>query len=236
MSPFDSFFPKEIVSYITNSAYDFSLPGDGFSLTDDQYDLLRKYIKFDLTLIYAPRQIHGDVVVEVDKDFVANPKLLLADAIMTNQIGIPLGVRTADCLSVFFVDPDHHAIGLAHAGWRGTKDGIVGHVVRRMNEVYDTDPARLLVGLGPCIRHKVYRVGSEFQHYFPRHVLEKNGALFFDLAGVNLEQLYNAGVNEERVMDCGFCSYSSKECHSYRRDGEQSGRMLSVIMQQERGL
>jgi hypothetical protein len=94
------------------------------------------------------------------------------DALLTDQAGILLSVRTADCLPVLLVDPKHRAVAAVHAGWRGALARIVEKAVGEMRRVYASEPQNLFAVLGPSIRACCYEVGEEvveaFQRRFPR--------------------------------------------------------------------
>jgi hypothetical protein len=94
------------------------------------------------------------------------------DALLTDQAGILLSVRTADCLPVLLVDPKRRAVAAVHAGWRGALARIVEKAVGEMRRVYGSEPQSLLAVLGPSIHVCCYEVGQEveeaFQGRFPR--------------------------------------------------------------------
>ena len=93
------------------------------------------------------------------------------DALLTDQTGILLSVRTADCLPVLLLDPKHRAVAAVHAGWRGALARLVEKAVGEMRRVYSSEPESLLAVLGPSIRACCYEVGEEvaeaFQGRFP---------------------------------------------------------------------
>jgi len=93
------------------------------------------------------------------------------DALLTQEAGILLSVRTADCLPVLLVDPKHRAVGAVHAGWRGALARVVEKAVCEMRRAYGSEPRSLLGVLGPSIRACCYEVGEEvleaFQGCFP---------------------------------------------------------------------
>jgi len=94
------------------------------------------------------------------------------DALLTDQAGILLSVRTADCLPILLADPNHRAVAAVHAGWRGALARIVEKAVGEMRRVYGSVPQNLRAVLGPSIRACCYEVGEEvveaFQGQFPR--------------------------------------------------------------------
>jgi hypothetical protein len=91
------------------------------------------------------------------------------DALLTDQAGILLSVRTADCLPVLLVDPKRRAVGAVHAGWRGALTRIVEKAVGEMRREYGSDPRSLLAVLGPSIRPCCYEVGQQVEEAFQGH-------------------------------------------------------------------
>ena len=122
------------------------------------------------------------------------------------------------------------AIGLAHAGWRGTYKAIAAKTVQKMQEKYASQPSDLKVVLGPGIRECCYQVGEEFRDYFPSHVKDREGHLYVDVIGANRDQLLQAGVRQENIFDSGICTCCNKNYFSFRRDGAKAGRMISLMM------
>ena len=93
------------------------------------------------------------------------------DALLTEEAGILLSMRTADCLPVLLVDPKHRAVAAVHAGWRGALAHLMGKAVGEMRRMYGSEPQSLFAVLGPSIRACCYEVGEEvleaFQGRFP---------------------------------------------------------------------
>jgi hypothetical protein len=132
-------------------------------------------------VLAALRQVHSAIVYQVrratsgeleyrlggngmpEQPGVAQPT---GDALLTDQAGILLSVRTADCLPVLLVDPKHRAVAAVHAGWRGALARIVEKAVGEMRRLYGSEPRSLLAVLGPSIRVCCYEVGEEVEEAF----------------------------------------------------------------------
>lgn len=176
-------------------------------------------------------QVHKGKVVKIGKKTVLSKEISGCDAAVTDVKGIALSVRTADCLPIFLYDPLNGAIGIAHAGWRSTKERLAGNTVEAMNENFKSEPSRMIIGLGPAIRQCCYEVNSEFLVHFPDSVVKMAHRYYFDLVGENVEQLISCGVLSKNIYDCGVCtSCRNDEFYSYRREKDKAGRILSVIM------
>ncbi len=188
----------------------------------------------DLT---CAKQAHGSKVKyvnEADKGsgaLVYDTAIADTDGFITDIRNLPLGIFTADCLSIFLYDPERPAVGLLHAGWRSSKEGIVSRALELMRSKFKVDPAELYTGFGPAIRNCCYEVSGEFKDDFTTGLADRQGRLYLDLAQVNKDQLLNSGVKKENIFDSGFCTACEKEdFFSFRREGKDCARMLSVIM------
>jgi YfiH family protein len=184
-------------------------------------------------------QVHSATVVEVTEPWPldARPK---ADAMVTTQPGVALGIGTADCVPLLFADPKARIIGAAHAGWRGAVDGVIEATVQRMIEL-GADPRCIHAAVGPCIAQASYEVGPEFPQLFLRQdpdnycffiASKRDGRFMFDLPGYVISRLRSLTIGEVEHVDRDTCAEADM-FFSYRRAtlaGEKDyGRGLSVI-------
>jgi copper oxidase (laccase) domain-containing protein len=152
-------------------------------------------------------QVHGNQVAVVDQRLDYSFEFPDADALVTNQVNIALGIYVADCCAIFLVDPIRRAIGLAHSGRRGTELNIVGQTIGIMQDRFGTNPAELIAQLSPCIRPPHYEVD------FAREIVRQTRA---------------AGVTQ--VYDCGICTACDlSRYYSYRAEKARTGRMLALL-------
>lgn len=210
--------------------------GDVEETLADRQEFLQ-FIGIDYKTLVCANQVHGSAVREVslhDKGKGALSKdtaIPDTDALITNVRRLPLAVFTADCLSILLYDPVQKAIGLVHAGWRGSKDNIALKTIQLMREKFQVRAENLLVGFGPALRNCCYEVGREFKDYFPEGLSERGNRMYFDLSSTNKKQLLEAGVKEENISDSGICtSCRNDKYFSYRKEADSSGRIMSVIM------
>ncbi|MGQ9634678.1 MAG: peptidoglycan editing factor PgeF [Bryobacteraceae bacterium] len=155
------------------------------------------------------------------------------DALLTDVPGAALAVRTADCVPLFLVDPLRRAVAVVHAGWRGTALSIAAKAVKAMAAQFGSPPADLEAVLGPAIGPCCYMVGPEvavqFQPWFPEP-LDLRGPARLDLPEANRRQLLAAGLSAARVHATPLCTCCQPDLfHSYRRDRDKAGRMVSGI-------
>lgn len=138
---------------------------------------------------YIPVLQHGNQVVKIGPGFY--PHRAAVDALITDKKDIALAVGFADCPTVFLVDPPHHAIGIAHCGWKGVSKGIIHKVIEQMIIEYGSKPVEMRAMIGPGIAAENYPVGTEVgAMYFPSNY--KGGKL--DLQGVIERHLVVNGV------------------------------------------
>ena len=182
-------------------------------------------------------QIHSPTVVKIEGPVTdERPK---ADGMATNQIGVALGILTADCGPILFADPSRKIIGACHAGWKGALSGVAENTITAMEEL-GAERSAIIAVLGPCISQKNYEVGAEFKQQFCEQNqsfekffgIGKDANHFqFDMQNFILEKLQNAGVQAAMT---GHCTYADEnQFFSYRRTthrGEPDyGRQISAI-------
>ncbi len=175
------------------------------------------------------RQIHGDTVKIIHE----RGRYEGFDAMVTDQKDVYLGVGTADCCAILIHDPVHQAIGAVHAGWRGAALGILPKTLATMQDHYQSDPSDMWVYLSTSIGWTHYEVGEEVADQFPDVFLRpgpQEDKYFLDVKGFVFAQALASGIPQDRVTGSSRCSYADADLfYSYRRDGAQSGRMLSLI-------
>ena len=181
-------------------------------------------------------QVHSADVVQVTAPMADRPR---ADAMVTRTPGLALGVLTADCQPVLLADATGGVIGAAHAGWRGTKDGVLEATVEAMVAL-GAQRDRIHAVIGPTISQAAYEVGPEFfdaftddDRSYARFFAQGPGdRLLFDLPAFGLSRLRAAGVGHAEWTR--HCTYrDSERFFSFRRTthaGEADyGRLISVI-------
>jgi polyphenol oxidase len=166
------------------------------------------------------KQIHSSVVLVADRAGLVGE----GDALVTSQPGIAVSVRTADCYPILLADSRRHVVAAVHAGWRGTAARIVPEAIAKMRAQWGTEPQDIYAAIGPGIGACCYEVGADVARQFDANA----GRL--DLAEANRCQLLDSGVGNAHIDVLGLCTFCDTErFHSYRRDKEQAGRMVSFI-------
>jgi len=158
------------------------------------------------------------------------------DALITNEPGITLSTFHADCAAIFLADPVSKAIGLSHAGWRGTLDRIAAKTIEEMTNRYGTKPENIIAGIGPSICYSCFEVDRpvyELFKEFSEHTKPIPGAEdkhLIDLKSINSDTLLNMGVKKNRIEVSPLCTKcDAKLFYSHRRDGNIRGSMAAFM-------
>ena len=178
-------------------------------------------------------QVHSSDVSVLHEFTADRPQ---ADALVTDQRGLLVGIVTADCAPVLLADAEAGVVAAAHAGWRGAHGGILENTVSEMERL-GARRDRIVAAIGPAIAQQSYEVDSALKSQFEAaderfFAPGKDGRFQFDLPAYVADRLAKAGV--DRIDDLALDTYGEPaRFHSYRRSthrGEPSaGRQLSVI-------
>jgi YfiH family protein len=168
------------------------------------------------------RQIHSDIIIHADRAGCLDQ----GDALLSETPGLRIGVKTADCLPILLVDERRRAVGAVHAGWRGVVSRIAQKTVEAMAARWNSRPEDLHAAIGPGIGLCCFEVGPEVAVQFGQPAERTH----IDLQDAVRRQLVDTGLDPSRISVTGLCTVCrADEFHSFRRDREKAGRMLSVI-------
>jgi len=182
------------------------------------------------TSLTTVRQIHSNRVI-----VARHPgNLGEGDALITNVPGLSLAVRTADCLPILMADAENRAVAAVHAGWRGTAQEIVLETLKAMTKEFGTISENVVMAIGPGIGPCCYEVGAEvarqFSTWFPDYQRLTDMPVKIDLAEANVRQMRRNGGTNRQIDSSDLCTRCLPVVfHSYRRDREAAGRMISAI-------
>lgn len=181
-------------------------------------------------------QIHSDIVNVVEKCDIGLKKD--GDALITNLTNTPLLIFTADCVPIALIDKKNKAIGLIHAGWRGTYSKIVKNTIDKMIEKYNTNPEDVVSVIGPSIGRCCYEVSEELIEKFntiltnkdEKFYIIKEGKYHLDLWNVNEQILKECNVKKENIINLNICtSCESDRFHSYRKHDKTNERIGMIL-------
>jgi hypothetical protein len=180
------------------------------------------------------KQVHGTDVLIVDGPVGELPpqEERQFDAAVTSQNGVILSIRTADCVPILLFAPG--VVAAAHAGWRGTLEGVLKNTVAKMIDLRGCQADSIVAALGPCIHSCCYRVGPDvwepFSQRFRRDaVIVRDNDRYIDLIAANRAWLLRSGVRPQNIDVLKGCTHcNAEQFFSYRREGS-TGRQLAFI-------
>ncbi len=157
-----------------------------------------------------------------------------ADAMWTEEAGVLLAIRTADCVPVLVADRHGRCVGAAHAGWRGLEEGVIAALM----DALPVPAGEFSAWIGPSISQACYEVDppvwERFQAYPARigdHP-ETADKRLLDLPGIAADQLHSLGVGEVKLS--GLCTYTDERFYSHRLGTHQgiieTGRIATFAM------
>ncbi|WP_338451978.1 peptidoglycan editing factor PgeF [Niallia oryzisoli] len=247
-------FPNLSVGFTTKnggkSSGDFTSLNVGFHVNDCQQTvnenrlLLAEKLDFPLPDWVGAQQTHETVVKKVTKADKGNGASSYenafkhTDGFFTYEKGILLTLCYADCVPLYFLHPESGAIGIAHAGWKGTVNGIAEEMIRvfQSEGINSND---IFVAIGPSICENCYIVDDRVIKLVQNKLEDVESKPYnlisdhqyqLNLKECNKEILLRAGVQKEHILITNLCTSCHKEhFFSHRRDQGKTGRMMSFI-------
>jgi YfiH family protein len=233
---------KNITIYFGKQAY--SIPFDQIN-TKNQGSEISRFIR---TLLPSPftekpffftDQVHGVQGIEVTPQTVKSipPFMHEADFMITAYRDVALGVVTADCVPLVLYDPTKPALAIVHAGWRGSVAGILKNTVRKMTEIYVSDPHELQLIIGPAARGCCYEIGPEVLQiirtftWADQVLQQRNNRWYADMIMFNVCLAQNLGIKAHLINIDGICcTICNPQYCSYRRQGASANRQISIAL------
>ena len=221
----------------------------GLHVGDEQDKVLTNREKFlenfqtELGQSVCCQQVHGDQVRRVDHQqqgrgaFLYETSLPECDGLITDEPSVTLLSFYADCLAIYFFDPQHRAVGFAHSGWKGTMNRIAEKTIATMQREFASQVKDLWVaigpGIGPCCFEISPALADEVMVHFPgfENILQaKSVKQYWDLSATNHQMLLRQGVNPDHISICSLCTACNPhQLFSYRRDNGKTGRMGALL-------
>lgn len=186
-------------------------------------------------------QVHGTdlLVIDAPNPDYAHFLKLECDGIVTDQLGVMIGICVADCAPLLLLDPVKKVAAALHAGWKGTAGNIARKGVEAMVSLFGADPAEILAAVGPCIGPCCYEVDTPVRDAFKKQggdwdefaVENGNGKWRLDLSLANVHQLLDAGIPRDNIETTDLCVSCQRDTFfSHRRDRGETGRQMGFIM------
>jgi YfiH family protein len=185
------------------------------------------------------KQVHGTDALVVDRALTSSDRFSGGwDALVTDQRGVMVAVRTADCVPVLMHDPKRKIVAALHAGWRGAVAGIVGKTISVMASRFGTIPEHVRISIGPSAGVCCYEVDQTVLDKLPEACPDiqsvvrgrRGGKAFLDLKMLIREQARTSGIRPDFITCVNLCTICHEELFfSYRREGKVIGTMVSAI-------
>jgi YfiH family protein len=181
--------------------------------------------------VFDVYQTHSTNIVTTDRSLRPKEQHQTGDALLTNQPGVTLMMRFADCVPILLYDNAKKVIGIVHAGWKGTVDKIVSKVVLNMMSTYQSDPADIFAAIGPSIGPDHYCIGTDvvekmtlsFGSMAWQCMNKRDGHYYLDLWRANQLLLNSVGVNNLEIAElCTCCNLD--DWYSHRGEHGKTGR------------
>ena len=217
--------------------------GDSDENVTENYKRLCSAVGIKYETLVASSQDHHTYVRRVGEEHrgigIFKPKdMTSVDGLITNEKEVALVTYFADCTPLLFVDRRNHAIGAAHAGWRGTVGRIAAETVSKMSGEFGTRPKDLIVTVGPAIGKCCYEVDEPVAAHFyalglesEKFIFEKGGGKFMlDLPEANKQILMDLGVPEDNIIKSDVCTKCNSDLiWSHRATGGKRGGMCAIL-------
>lgn len=217
--------------------------GDAPETIEKNRSSLCKLLGISKDHLIMPHQVHGTGVTQIGRTFfllseeIRQTALEGIDALMTNLPGVCIGVSTADCIPIIIYDPEHHAAGVVHSGWRGTVANIVEAAMASMKSAYHSRAEVMQAVIGPGISLKNFEVGDEVYDAFASAgypmdaIAVREEKWHIDLPKCCRLQLEAMGVPSANISMTDICTYDHVDDYfSARKLGINSGRILTGIV------
>lgn len=195
--------------------------------------VLFKALELEPSWVAFGSQVHGSRVQVIKR----GGTYAETDGFVTKVSRLALVIQVADCAAVLLGDSRNRIIAAVHVGWRGAAGDIVPRAVKYMT-AQGAEPKHIRAFVSPCISTRHFEVGREVAGQFPDAFVdyEHHEKPHIDLKGFIKHQLMTKGVRPEHIEIHSGCTVDeSDRFYSYRREGEQSGRMAGIIQLLKRG-
>jgi YfiH family protein len=202
---------------------------------------LSEAFNIDVKRFFVVNQVHGEEILTVDRplaEFII-PDSPQFDAIITDQPGVAIGIKTADCVPIFFVDRVKLIIAVVHAGWRGTSLSIAAKVVETLTTGFTCRADDIIAAIGPAIGPCCYQVDEPVFNAMRGHKgwesffspTPEKGKWMLDLSLANKIQIISKGILDRNIFTADYCTCCNRDIfYSHRGEGGNTGRQLNFIM------
>jgi len=215
--------------------------GDSKKNVRTNWRILAHAFNLEVAQFFVVNQVHGEKILTIDRplaDLVVHEPPQF-DAIITDQPGVAIGIKTADCVPIFFVDKVKRIIGVAHAGWRGTSLAIATKLVDTLITGFACRADDIIAAIGPAIGPCCYQVDEPVFDAMTTHKdresffspAAEKGKWMLDLPLANRLQIIGKGIPDRNIYMADCCTSCNRDMfYSHRGEAGNTGRQLNFIM------
>lgn len=207
--------------------------GDAPTNVNSNIKHLHDALELDVSATVTASQAQADQIAIVGANH-RGTRIKNVDALVTDQPNLPLLLRYADCVPILLYDPVHRAIGVVHAGWRGTIAKIAAKSVRAMQQGFGTRTGNVIACIGPSIGPCCYEVGDDVIAQVRAALdnaeallLKQNGSTHLDLWEANAAQLRELGVEQIEIAEICTADHTN-DFYSWRAENKDTGRFGTI--------
>lgn len=229
-----------VTSLFTLANRGIGIDGKGLDLglnTTNSSEVLHSNLKslsdqtgINLSNLALVNQVHGSKINYVKQGGIYDN----ADGLITKTPDLAIAIQVADCTAVLIADPANHVAGAFHAGWRGAVAGVVPKGVQKM-VASGANPKEMRVYVSACISLENFEVGEEVAREFPDQFCDYTSYKkpHVDLKAFIRHQLLTAEIPAQQIEVSQECTVQNQDFYSYRRERDNAGRMLGIVMLNE---
>lgn len=162
-----------------------------------------------------PTHQHATTIKPISFPLSADDKEIVSDGLMTQEKGVVLAHRLADCCPVIILDRRKRALMTLHAGWRGMTLGIVGMGILTLQATYHSHIDDIWMWIGPCIQKESYissDVPVQSQFYpWKNHIHVRDDGFHIDLPGFVFDEARRLGIDDTHIINDGRDTYTETD-------------------------
>lgn len=229
---FNAYISSTAAEHAVTAAFGTKQLGDG---REPEKIINKIYSLSSFQKFILAQQTHS-VNIHVVTQFTTPDDITNCDGLITREKGVGLGVITADCVPIIFIDFIKNIIGISHQGWTGTLHHLPKLMIQEFQRL-GSNPKDIFCIIGPSINDCCYEIyGKRKKHFkqnFGKQIFKKeNNKVYLNLIKANYQTLVQSGIGQKNIEFFPFCTSCDKlHFWSYRRDRELKGEMLSFVVQ-----
>ncbi len=202
----------------------------GSSVNLDNRDRFFKSVGIDSDQVMGAGMANG---INVKIVSASSPKIIYeTDGLVMNNKNIFLSITIADCIPIYFYEPENRILGITHCGWRGIVDGITKNTLNKIFEL-GGKAENLAVAIGPGICKDHFEIKEDVLDKFgdyPEFIIRSDNKILVDLKGIIKKQLGDFQIKSEKIEDNPECTFEGDRYFSFRRDKPEAiESMIAVI-------